>query len=61
MNSKTKIKKTALKFVCLNIEGSAKTNCPTDDGKDKVNNHDIFVIVESWLDVADSIPEIKGM
>ena len=60
MNSKTKIKKTSLKFGCLNIEGNAKTKCTTADVKDKVNNHDIFVIVESWLDPADFIPEIKG-
>ena len=60
MNSKTKIKKTALKFGCLNIEGNAKTKCTTADVKDKVNNHDIFVFAGSWLDPADSIPGIKG-
>ena len=53
-------KKSALKIGCLNIGGNAKTKCETGELQQKNKNHDIFVILESWLDKSENVPTIKG-
>ena len=45
-----------LKVGSLNIQGSAKLKCETDDIKNHISKHHIFVIIESWLDKNDACP-----
>ena len=49
-----------LKIGCLNIGGNAKNKCETDELQQKIKNHDIFVILESWLDKSENVATIKG-
>lgn len=53
-------RKCNLKIGCLNICGNARAKCTTSDIINIVNDHDIFIITESWLDQSDSCPIIPG-
>jgi len=49
-----------LKIGSLNIGGNAKVKCQSADIADIIKQHDIFAILESWLDTNDSCPTIDG-
>ena len=51
---------SALKIGSLNIQGSAKIKCETDDIIKLVQRHHIFVIEESWLEKGDACPKISS-
>ena len=53
-------KQYSLKIGCLNIGGNAKLKCLCPEITQIVNDHDIFVILESWLGPDDSCPNING-
>ena len=52
--------KTDLKLGSLNIEGNANYKCQTEDLQKIIKNHDIFVILETWLDSSDNCPTVAG-
>ena len=54
------IERSALKLSWLNIGGNAKLKCMTDDIQKIIKEHDVFVIVESWLDSKDRISRADG-
>ena len=54
------IERSALKLGCLYIGGNAKLKCMTDDIQKIIKQHDVFAIVESWLDPKDKIPRVDG-
>ena len=53
-------KQYSLKIGCLNIGGNAKLKCLCPETIQIVNDHDIFVILESWLGPDDRYPNITG-
>ena len=54
------IERSALKLGCLNIGGNAKLKCMTEDIQKIIKQHDVFAIVESWLDPKDRISRVDG-
>ena len=49
-----------MKIGCHNIGGNAKLKCQTPDIIDIINKHDLFAVMESWLDRDDSCPVVNG-
>ena len=49
-----------LRIGCLNIGGNAKMKCTHNDIVKLIGNHDIFTILESWLDPDDACPSVPG-
>ena len=49
-----------LKVGSLNIGGNAKLKCTDNDVINVIQRHDIFAILESWLDPDDACPTIPG-
>ena len=49
-----------MKIGCLNIGGNAKLKCQTPDIIDIISKHDLFAVMESWLDRDDSCPVVNG-
>ena len=47
-----------MKIGCLNIGGNAKLKCQTPDIIDIISKHDLFAVMESWLDRDDSCPVV---
>ena len=52
--------KSALKIGCLNIGALAKNKSEAEEILQKIQNHDMFVILESWLDKYVNLATIKG-
>ena len=50
----------SLKIGSLNIQGSAKSKCETEDIQNLIKKHHIFVIEESWLEKNDACPVIPS-
>ena len=52
--------KCNLKIVCLNIAGNAKMKCVSPDLVGIISKHDIFIVLETWLEEQDHCPKIDG-
>ena len=50
----------SLKIGSLNIQGSAKVKCETEDLSKLIKKHHIFVIEESWLEKGDACPRVSS-
>ena len=50
----------ALKIGSLNIHGQGKVKLECDDIREKIKNHHIFAIQESWLGASEKCPDVKG-
>ena len=49
-----------IKIGCHYFGGNAKLKCQTPDVIDIISKHDIFAVMESWLDKGDSCPVMNG-
>ena len=56
----TMLSKLTLKIGSLNIGGNAKSKCESDDIQRLINQHDIFILLESWLGPDDACPKIAS-
>ena len=50
----------SLKIGSLNIQGSAKIKCETEDLSKLIHKHHIFIIEESWLEKGDACPKFSS-
>ena len=53
-------RKCNLKIGCLNIGGNAKMKCVSPDLVGIITKHDIFIVLETWLEGQDQCPKIDG-
>ena len=52
--------KCNLKIGCLNIGGNANVKCVSPDLVGISSKHDIFIVLETWLEGQDQCPKIDG-